>query len=282
MDKRILRLWLKSKIIEGSSFFLPDKGTPQGGTISPWLANMVLNGMESVVNGVANKRVDKHGNTDTNKLKVNFIRYADDFVVTSGDRVFLEEKIIPTIEKFLQIRGLNLSKEKTQIVHIEQGFNFLGQNVRKYQDKLLIKPSDANTKAIKRKIKKVIDKNKTATQAGLIHMLNPIIRGWANYHRHIVAKETFTDLDNYVFKTLWYWSCRRHSRRSRQWVKDKYFHSTLFDQWVFSAVDVNGKTVTLFKAQSLPIKRHIKIKGNANPYASEWKAYFDKRKNPLK
>lgn len=278
MDKRMLRLWLNSKIIDGRSLFLPEKGTPQGGIISPWLANMVLNGIEKVIHTVAGKITDKKGNTHRNDFKVNFIRYADDFIITASDQAFLEAKIIPAVESFLQVRGLTLSKEKTRIVHIEKGFNFLGQNVRKYRDKLLIKPSDANTKALKKKIKSVIDKNKTATQAGLIHALNPIIRGWANYHRHIVANATFTDVDNYIFHRLWYWARRRHSRKSRKWVKRKYFHSTLFDQWLYRAIDVNGKIVTLYKAQSTPIRRHIKIKGYANPYASEWQEYFDKRR----
>lgn len=141
MDKRMLRLWLKSKIIDGKTLLHPNMGTPQGGIISPWLANMVLNGMEDMLDDVAQRLRKPNGDIRVNKFKVNFVRYADDFVITADSNTLLQDKIAPAIEVFLQERGLSLSEEKTRITHIEQGFDFLGQNVRKYKNKLLIKPS---------------------------------------------------------------------------------------------------------------------------------------------
>jgi RNA-directed DNA polymerase len=280
MDKRMLRLWLKNKIIDGKTFFNSDKGTPQGGIISPWLANMVLNGMEAAIKSQKRQTKNERGLNVSNK--VNFIRYADDFIVTADDKASLENIITPIIEKFLQERGLSLSAEKTRIVHIRQGFDFLGQNVRKYKDKLLIKPSRKNTKAVREKIKSVIMNNKTTTQAKLMRQLNPIIRGWATYHRHAVAKQTFVLLDDQIFKILWYWACRRHRNSRRTWIKRKYFPLFRGVEWNFSCKDEDGKQLILYKAQAMPIQRHIKIKGNANPYAKEWHDYFDRRKNPIR
>lgn len=282
MDKRILSKWLYAKIIDGKSFFHFDKGTPQGGIISPALANIVLNGMEEVLSKVARKTFDKNGHTFRNKFKVNFVRYADDFIVTANSKEFLEEKIVPALEVFLHERGLSLSKEKTKIVHIDKGFDFLGQNVRKYKGKLLIMPSKGNIKAFKEKIKIIISKNKAQAQNVLIGQLNPVIRGWANYHRHVVSKKRFNDVDNFIFSTVWSWSCRRHSRKGSWWVKKRYFHTVDKDHWTFCCIKNNVVTTKLLKAQSIPIKRHIKIKGAANPYDPLWFMYFKSRGNVLK
>ncbi len=152
MDKRILRLWLNAKIIDGKSFFHAQSGTPQGGIISPVLANMVLDGLEPVLNTLARKTFSKKtGYVERNDHRVNYIRYADDFIVTANSKEYLEEKIKPVVEEFLQCRGLILSEEKTRIVNIYEGFDFLGQNVRKYKGKLLIKPSKKSIKSCKEK-----------------------------------------------------------------------------------------------------------------------------------
>jgi len=277
MDKRMLRLWLKTKIIDGKSFFFPELGTPQGGIISPVLANLVLNGLEKVMDEVGCKQYDSRGWARSNKFRIHLVRYADDFIVTASDRALLQEKIVPAIEDFLRPRGLSLSQEKTRITHIDQGFDFLGQNLRKYKNKLLIKPSPKNIKAVMEKIRTIVMKSKGASQATLIRQLNPIIRGWANYHRHVVAKQIFNDLDNYVFELLWYWARRRHTRKAHTWVREKYFHTRGFDHWCFSCIE-DGKPVRLLRARACPIKRHIKIRGLANPYDPNWYAYFKSRK----
>jgi RNA-directed DNA polymerase len=274
-DKRLLRLWLKSKVIDGKTLFYSEQGTPQGGIISPVLANFVLNGIEKVLDNVGKRTHYKNGLLSTNKHLINFTRYADDFIITANDKVFIEEKIIPAIEAFLQERGLELSKEKTRIVNINQGFNFLGQNVRKYKGKLLIKPSKENIKSVKKKIDNIIHKCRAISQDILIGQLNPVIRGWANYHRRVVAKHSFRLLDNHVHLRLWRWAKRRHSRKSAKWVKNKYFHYHKNFEWTFMCKKSFYK---LFLAQSVPIKRHVKIRGMANPYDPLWDEYFKERK----
>lgn len=281
MDKRMLRLWLNSGIIDGKTLFRPNMGTPQGGIISPWLANMVLNGMETVLDTIGNRSYRKNGEVYQNKFKVYLCRYADDFIITANNEDFLKEKVVPAIQAFLQTRGLSLSDEKTRIIHIEQGFDFLGQNVRKYNGNLFVTPSKKNMEAVKTKIKTIIMKNKAAPQLLLIHQLNPVIRGWVNYHRHVSSKQTFNDLDHYIFSSLWNWARRRHPEKSLKWIKRKYFLEIGGNKWTFACFSCS-KLVRIQFALSTPIQRHLKIKGRANPYSKDWFDYFEKRKNPIR
>ena len=200
------------------------------------------------------------------------------FVVTCSSPIVLEDVVKPAVIGFLKARGLELSLEKTKIAQIGQGFNFLGQNVRKYNGKLLIKPSKASVSSIKAIIKETIGNNKSCKTASLIRLLNPIIRGWCNYHKHIVAKGTFTEIDNYIFNLLWKWAVRRHPNKNRHWVKNKYFFSKGLRNWVFSAHDGKGKIINLMYASSVKIVRHVKIISGANPYFSSWDDYFEKKK----
>jgi RNA-directed DNA polymerase len=159
---------------------------------------MTLDGMESVLN----KHFGAIGSWKRNAHKINFIRYADDFVITGATKETLEDAKA-LIEAFLKERGLSFSAEKTQIVSIEEGFDFLGWNVRKYNGKLLIKPAKKNVQTFLRKIRKIIKGNKIAKQESVIRLLNPIIRGWANYHQNQVAKEIFSKVDSVIWKQLW-------------------------------------------------------------------------------
>jgi RNA-directed DNA polymerase len=220
----------------------------------------------------------KNGYVNKNRYRVNYVRYADDFIVTANSKEFLEEKIIPVIREFLRVRGLSLSEEKTRIVTIREGFDFLGQNVRKYKGKLFIKPSKANIKSVKQKIGNIIRKNKTSSQDVLIKQLNPVIRGWAYYHRHVVAKDTFISLDHYIYWRLWSWSRRRHTRKSAAWIMKRYFHATGKVQWVFCCIK---PLAILLKAQSISIRRHVKTMGTANPYDPLWFEYFERRTGRL-
>ena len=203
------------------------------------------------------------------------------FIVTSNSPEILREIVKPAIVNFLALRGLELSEEKTKITHIKKGFNFLGQNIRKYNEKLLIKPSKASVTSIMAKLKEVISNNKATKTISLIRVLNPIIRGWCNYHRHIVAKATFTKLDNYLFQLLWKWAVRRHPQKTRHWVKNKYFKSVHLRNWVFAALDEKGWLVKLVTASKTKIVRHVKIKSDANPYLREWDGYFKQRKRNM-
>lgn len=165
------------------------EGTPQGGTISPVLMNMTLDGLERVLKERLPTRKMRNGKTHFNKM--NFIRYADDFIITGETPEFLRNDVLPIVKEFLKERGLELSPEKTVITHIDEGFDFLGQNVRKYNGKLLIKPSKTAIKSFLIKVRNIIKGNKGTSQELLIRKLNPVIRGWVNYHRYVVSSETF-------------------------------------------------------------------------------------------
>lgn len=276
MDKGILGKWLKAGYKWNGKLFSTDAGTPQGGVISPTLANLTLDGMERMLL----ERFGAKSSPTANKAKINLTRYADDFVITGATKEMLEE-VRKMIEEFLKDRGLTLSEEKTKIVHIEDGFDFLGWNMRKYDGKLLIKPAKKNMQAFLRKIRGIVKGNKTVKQEILIGLLNPVIRGWANYHQNQVAKEIFSKVDHVIWKQLWQWACRRHPNKSAAWVKSKYFIRDGLRNWVFGTTVEDDKgekrNVKLVKASDTTIKRHVKIKGAANPYDPEFETYFEGR-----
>ncbi len=267
MDKAILRKWLKAGVVFQGQFQATEAGTPQGGIISPTLANVALNGLENRL--LAHLKA-KLGVVPASRLKVNVVRYADDFVITGTTPDVLEHEIKPWVEQFLATRGLSLSTEKTRIVNIAEGFDFLGWNFRKYSGTLLIKPSKKNAQAFYRKVKEAISANKTAKQEDLIRLLNPMLRGWAQYHRPVVAKATFNRVENAIFRALWRWAKRRHHQKSSDWVRRKYFGTVEGRSWVFgTAVDDGDGSkwwTELYSLASTPVVRHKKIKGSYNPF----------------
>jgi RNA-directed DNA polymerase len=194
----------------------------------------------------------------------------------------LEQKVKPVVESFLQERGLELSREKTKITHIDDGFDFLSVNVRKYKGKYLSKPSKKSVKTFLANIRETIKSNPTAKTENLIHLLNPKIRGWANYFRYSCAKQTFAYVDHFIYKALWHWIHRRHPRKSGEWQKNKYFRCHKLRNWIFSAKTSKGNGpvtyVDLFAASSVAINRHIKIKADATPFDPVYAEYFEKRK----
>src|SRR5947209_8262323 len=232
IEKAILKKWLKSGYMEKNTLYPTEEGTPQGGIISPVLANMTLDGLErrlrerfpkTTVKGIA--------------AKVNFIRYADDFIVTAASKELLEQEVKPLVEAFMQERGLELSSEKTCITHIEDGFDFLGQNVRKYktgkQYKLLIKPAQKNVHAHLEKLREIIKKNQTLSAGRLILLLNPIIRGWAQYHRHVVSANVFHDVDYAIYRRIRQRMIRRHPIKSNLMITKKTIKTHEGRNWVF-------------------------------------------------
>lgn len=273
MDRMILQKWLKSGFMESNRLFPTEAGTPQGGIISPVLANLALDGLEAVLEAQFGKKNTKA----SYKTKVNFVRYADDFIITGISRELLENEVKPLVEAFMAERGLQLSPEKTVVTHITDGFDFLGQNLRKYNGKLLIKPGRMNLRNHLQKLRGIVRGNLAVRQDVLIRQLNPVIRGWANYHRHVVSAETFSYVDYRIWKLLWRWSCRRHLNRQKRWVKVKYFHSAGDQNWVFQSVDTEGKPVRLLRSKDIPIVRHTKIRADANPYAPVDELYFEGR-----
>jgi RNA-directed DNA polymerase len=271
MDKPILKQFLKAGFVYNRHLNPTKAGTPQGGIISPILANMTLDGMEKAIASVYH--VDKNGKIDKRRYnlhKVNFVRYADDFVVTADSEETAKE-IAELIKEFLKERGLELSEEKTHITHIDDGFDFLGWNFRKHGGKLLIKPSKNSIEKVTRKISDVIKKAKAWKQENLINALNPIIIGWSNYHRSVVSKKVFSNLDYRMWNMLWKWAKRRHPDKSRTWIARKYWHSEGSRNWVFST---KKNRLKLFS--DTKIVRHISLKLDKNPYIDS--EYFKLRK----
>jgi RNA-directed DNA polymerase len=277
MDKQTLNKWLKAGFIEQGEWHQTEAGTPQGGTISPVLMNWTLDGLERVLS--ENPRFKKNTRPG-NRTKVNLVRFADDVIVTGSSKELLDE-VKPLIEGFLEVRGLELSPEKTKIVHISEGFDFLGQHIRKYgQGNLLTNPSQESFTSLLRRIRTLIGSNLHVAPGILIWMLNPILRGWANYHRHAASKQTFQKVDNAIFWSLWKWCRRRHPHKTRQWIKEKYFQTVGDRHWVFSGeMRLRGETrlIRLYSLGYTPIRRHTKIKGEANPYDPHWETYFEQR-----
>ncbi len=276
MDKAILRRWLQAGYIDEGTLFESRAGTPQGGIISPVIANMALDGLEAAV--YASVGMTKHART---KTQLNVVRYADDFVVTGISKEVLESKVLPAVRQFMADRGLELSEEKTRITNIAQGFDFLGQNVRKYAGKLLVKPATKSIKSLLAKVREIIKGNASVTQEALIQKLNPVIRGWAMYHRHVVAKASFSSIDSHIWRLLWNWARRRHPNKGARWVRRRYFQADGHRSWDFatkSSADSSTSGFRLFRAMTIPITRHVKIRGLANPFDSEWANYFSRRR----
>jgi RNA-directed DNA polymerase len=212
MDKATLGKWLKAGFLEGNILHPTQAGTPQGGVISPVLMNLALDGLEAALRSkfpLCYERVPLRGL----RPKVHLIRYADDFIITGRTKEQLECEVRPLVEAYLKERDLALSEEKTKLTHINEGFDFLGQNVRKHNGKLIIKPSRKSVTTFLAKVRAVIKANKQAKAGELITYLNPILKGWANYHRHASSSRTFSKVGAAVFRMLWRWALRRHLER---------------------------------------------------------------------
>lgn len=280
-DRLVLRKWLKSGYLEGGDLHDTVSGTPQGGVISPVLANLALDGLEARLRSCF--PLAGRGSTKGRAAQVHLIRYADDFIVTGHSREVLEREVKPLVEAFLSERGLKLSPEKTAVTHLNAGFDFLGQNIRRYPNgKLLIKPSKKNARSFLRKVREIIRRNRSAPANALIRQLNPVIRGWANYHRHVVAKRTFSRIDHLIFRWIWTWARRRHPRKGARWVKQRYFDRVGTRDWWFFADSQtrDGRLVRLRLAHAVatPIRRHIKVRSVANPYDPADAEYFATRR----
>ena len=271
MNKRTLKEFLKSGYIFEGEIYKTETGTPQGGIISPTLANITLDGMERILQ--EKYWVNKKGRIDRqhNKKKVYLTRYADDFVVTeTSEETLLEIKEI--LRDFLRERGLKFSEEKTKIVDINDGFDLLGWNFRKYGEKLLIQPSDKSLKGIVEKIKAIVKQMRSTKQEVLIKRLNPIITGWCNYHKAVCSKKTYQDLDSIIFEILWKWAKRRHQNKSRKWIKKRYWKREGQRDWIF-----RDKETKLKFASDTKIIRHTLVKLEANPYLPKYREYYEKR-----
>jgi RNA-directed DNA polymerase len=249
-----------------------------GGAISPALANRTLDGLETLL-------AERCGATRSRRERnrVHLVRYADDFLITGTSPTLLRHEVQPLVEHFLSGRGLRLSHEKTSLTHVEDGFDFLGQNVRRYRNgKVLLTPSRRNVKTFLAGIRKTIRGTGRSMTAGeLIAALTPKIRGWALYHRHASSKRTFAHVDHQIHHALWRWARRRHRGKSAHWVKRRYFCEHGGRSWRFTGDLATRKgesyRVVLMKAAEVRIERHVLIRHEANPYDPQWEWYYEDR-----
>jgi RNA-directed DNA polymerase len=311
----VVKQWLKAGYVDKDGFNQTEYGTPQGGIISPLLANVALDQMETdliehlrsikgwkkkigttTVSAKANKKTGKKYAIRDN-LKLELIRYADDFVVIHEDKEVIE-KSKEFIIKWLEVRGLTLSEEKTKVVHSTEGFKFLGHNIRHYKNKvsgsykakllngtpteqrrakaehvIRVEPHSEKIKAHYRDISDTIWKLKTATPSQLISILQPKISGWANYYKTVHSSEAFGKLDTLLWKRLYQWARRRHPKRGKRWVANKYFTSINGRKWTFAEIRGEGKDRKVLKF----LKGYYKHKEPTGSYARVGlnRSYYD-------
>ena len=284
MDRKILRQWLSSGYLEDATFHRTLSGTPQGGIISPVIANMALDGLEAAARSVGRME----GNL---RPKIHVVRYADDFVITAKSRELLEGKVIPVVKAFLAERGLTLSARKSKITHIREGFDFLGAEIKKHGDKLLMRPRRENVQAFIRGLKEFLKERRGTSTWRVIQELNRRIQGWVNFYRCLVSSKMFRKVDHQLFGALWRWIRFRHQSKRSKWLKRRYFRRIDGRDWTFSALkpyrqggqqslfpQMQGRLVTLMRAREVPIRRHIKVRAAANPFDPEHNAYFQARR----
>jgi RNA-directed DNA polymerase len=272
MHKSGLSQWLRSGWIDHGALYPTTAGVPQGGIISPVVSNVVLDGLEAVVHGGTWHRRIHH---------INAIRWADDFIVTANARQVLEETILPRINALLAERGVRLSPEKTVMTPITDGFDVLGQTLRKQERlngnpaTLQITPSKGSVQGIKTKGKALCKQAVGATPARLIERLNPVLRGWANDHRHVICTETCAKLESFVWRRWYRWAKHRHPEKTGRWITPRSFSHQRGASWRFTD-PTSGKQIIRVQEAVKP-QRHSKIKGDANPFDPQWEAYFQHR-----
>jgi RNA-directed DNA polymerase len=278
--RRVIHAWLKAGILDGDQLFPNSAGVPQGGVISPVLANIALHGLETAV-AQRFRRWATNGSVRTPVV----IRYADDFVALDADEAIIHQ-VKDFITEWLQEMGLALKPSKTQITHTltpyhdAVGFDFLGFEIRQHHVgrsrtacnstgqplgfKTIIKPSKANVCRHKQALAAIIDQHQQAPHAALIARLNPQLKGWANYYATVCSKQTLAAVDSWVFHKLWAWARRRHPNKGSRWRARKYwgYHH---GRWNFAAGPLR-----LYKASATPIRRHTKVQGCRSPFDGDW------------
>jgi len=290
--RRQIKVWLKSGVMDGKQLFTTDvseaarsAGTPQGGVISPLLANIALHGMEERIKQVADTLP---GRKKENRKALSLIRYADDFVILHED-ITVVQKCQGIISEWLCDMGLELKPSKTRLCHTlnkygdsEPGFNFLGFNVKqhpvgKYQSgrrpngellgfKTIISPSKEKMKVHFDRVASIIESHNSAPQVALVRNLNAVVRGWANYYSTVVSKDAYSHLDHLMYQKLLAWAKRRHHKKSMEWVVNKYWQTVGGDNWVFANRQEGENPLLLLKHSATKIERHVKVKGEASPY----------------
>jgi RNA-directed DNA polymerase len=280
--RRQIRAWLKAGVMDSKQLFPTSEGTPQGGVISPLLANIALHGMEERIKQYADTLPTRsgHGKRD-NRRNLSLIRYADDFVILHED-ITVVQRCKEIISEWLKSMGLELKPSKTRLAHTlnqceqeKPGFDFLGFTIQQYPVgkyhskqgfKTIITPSKQKQKVHYNQIASVIEAHKAAPQVALISRLNPIIRGWANYYATVVSKVAYSDIDDLMYQKLRAWAKRRHPKKNGEWVSNKYWQTLGGDNWVFATMKEGSSPLRLLNHADTPIVRHVKVKGESSTY----------------
>jgi RNA-directed DNA polymerase len=267
--------WLQAGVVEQGLFTPTGEGTPQGGVVSPLLLNVALHGMEHAA-GVRYRVVGNDGAASVPGRPV-LIRYADDFVVLCRTRDEAMQ-VKAQLTAWLTPRGLAFNEEKTRVVDLDEGYDFLGFNVRRYRGLLLIKPSKAAVRRIRKRLRTEVRALRGSNAAAVIARLNPIIRGWAAYYRSVVASEVFTSLDHYLWKLVYKWAKHSHPNKPTSWVVARYFgmfNKSRRNKWVFGDRDSGAY---LHKFAWTRIVRHQLVPGTASPDDTALADYWNNRR----
>lgn len=290
--RRVIKAWLKSGVLDNGTLFPTEEGTPQGGVISPLLANIALHGLEDAVKDAFPKNAYLEEADRYVPWKPQIIRYADDFVILHRDRKAIE-KSQKVVAEWLKQMGLEMKPSKTKIVHTleihdgQVGFDFLGFNIRQYPRSTSsciripktgkptgftpsIRPSKASQKRLLRTVKQILKSNRAVSQIRLIRLLNPVIRGWGNYYSKVVSQEAFGRLNYLIYEQLRSWTTYRHPDKGHKWIVRKYW--SFSDKWEFGVRD----RIKLVRLTEIPIRRHVALRVNKSPYDGDW-VYWSQR-----
>lgn len=265
LDAEILTKWLTAGYLERGRQYPTEQGLPQGGILSPILANMALDGLESLLEEIASQR--------RRPQPAYLVRYADDFLVISSSKRLLRHQIQPAIEQFLNERGLRLSSDKTTITHIKKGVNFLGFELRLQRGNVQIQPAAANLEKVLEKVTRTIQANSQATPTRLIQVLTPILRGWGEYYKHLEQRDLFVKLDQQVAERVWKWACNRQTGLLKRRQASRYF--TPGPEKLRLLTDEEGST--LYCLQDIPRTSYTPLDPHCNPYDRAWKDYLHQR-----
>jgi len=271
----LIERWLKAGVVENGRFAPTEEGTPQGGVVSPLLLNVALHGMEQAAGVRYHTAVSRAGTTVSGSPVV--VRYADDLVAMCVSRDQAEE-VRARLAAWLAPRGLAFNEDKTRVVHLDDGFDFLGFNVRRYRGKLLIKPSKAAVRLRRERLAAEMLALRGSNAQAVLQRLNPIIRGWSAYYRTVVSKRTFSAMDKYVWTLTYKWAKYSHSNKSRHWVVDRYFgqfNGSRQDRWVFGDRESGAY---LLKFSWTGIVRHQMVPGTASPDDPALADYWARRR----
>lgn len=286
--KALIKQWLKAGYLEQGCFHSTTAGVPQGGVISPLLANIALHGLSELLAPFKNVRTSQRIPKGRKRVRIEhhqsprygYCRYADDLLITAKTQADIEA-IVPVVQEWLQVRGLQFNPEKTRIVSVKDGFDFLGFHIQKWNGKCLTCPQKEKTLAFVSKIRQWLKQHRDTSPEDVIRYLNPTLRGWANFYCYSSGARVFRYVDCEVWKALWRWACKRHPHKSKWWIARKYFNPQNQD-WRFKTTVNNRQgqplTLRLFRLGDINITRHVLVNGTASPDDPTLSQYWEHRR----